>query len=160
MHKYFAFGEKLLCALVIITLMAGCSFFKNIFSPKEMKPPSVSLLRVEVAREWGWWFYSDGSLFERRWLLWIYVFSVLGPQIANQAGWITAEVGRQPWVVYGLLKTSDAVSKTITAGNVLTSLIMFTIIYILLFAVFLYTLNQKIKHGPDEVEAEFSKHLA
>jgi len=59
MHKYVAFGEKLLCALVIIILMAGCAFLKNIFSPQEMEPPSVKLIRVEVAREWGWWFYAQ-----------------------------------------------------------------------------------------------------
>lgn len=93
-----------------------------------------------------------GKLFECRPVLWLFVFSVLGPQIANQAGWFTAEIGRQPWIVYGLLRTSEALSKTVTANMVLTSLIMFTIIYVLLFVLFIFLLDRKIKHGPDDFE--------
>jgi cytochrome d ubiquinol oxidase subunit I len=88
------------------------------------------------------------KLFDKRWLLQIFVWSVLLPQIANQAGWFTAEMGRQPWVVYGLLKTSDALSKTVTANQVLFSLILFMVVYALLFILFLYLLNKKIKLGP------------
>ena len=65
-------------------------------------------------------------------------------------GWYTAEMGRQPWVVYGLLRTSDALSKAVTANQVLFSLIMFTLIYALLLVLFIYLLNKKIKHGPDD----------
>ncbi|MEM6377975.1 MAG: cytochrome ubiquinol oxidase subunit I, partial [Bacteroidota bacterium] len=72
------------------------------------------------------------------------------PQLANQFGWFAAEMGRQPWVVYGLLRTSDAFSKAVTANQVLTSLIMFMIIYSILFLLFVYLLNKKIKHGPDD----------
>jgi cytochrome d ubiquinol oxidase subunit I len=93
-----------------------------------------------------WW---SGKLFESKWLLRIFVWAVLGPQIANQLGWITAEVGRQPWIVYGLLRTSEGLSKAVKAHMVLTSLIMFTIIYTLLFVLFVFLLDQKIKHGPD-----------
>jgi len=89
-------------------------------------------------------------LFEKKWLLRIFVLSVLLPQIANQAGWFTAEMGRQPWVVYGLLKTSDALSKQVTANQIMFSLIMFTLVYALLFVLFLYLMNKKIKHGPAE----------
>ena len=60
---------------------------------------------------------------KRNGCLWIFVFSVLGPQIANQVGWITAEVGRQPWIVYGILKTSEGLSKAVEAGQVWFSLI-------------------------------------
>ncbi|MCC7377515.1 MAG: cytochrome ubiquinol oxidase subunit I [Verrucomicrobiales bacterium] len=84
------------------------------------------------------------------WLLRLFIVSVLGPQIANQVGWFTAEVGRQPWIVYGLLRTSDGLSRAVRAEHVLTSLILFTVIYALLFAVFVYLLHQKIVHGPDE----------
>jgi cytochrome d ubiquinol oxidase subunit I len=91
-------------------------------------------------------------LFRVRWLLWIFVFSVLGPQIANQAGWFAAEMGRQPWIVYGLLRTSEGLSAVVTAEAVLTSLILFAVIYLLLFAVFVYVLNDKIRHGPDEAD--------
>lgn len=89
------------------------------------------------------------KLFETRWLMRVFVFSVLLPQIANQVGWYTAEVGRQPWVVYGLLRTSDALSQAVKAEHVLASLVLFTFIYVMLFALFLYLLNKKIQHGPD-----------
>ena len=87
------------------------------------------------------------QLFKQRWLLWIFSFSVLLPQIANQVGWYSAEVGRQPWVVYGLLRTSDALSENVKAGQVLFSLILFTIVYTVLFALFIYLMNKKIQHG-------------
>lgn len=101
-----------------------------------------------------------GKLFEKRWLLWLMVFAVLGPQLANQFGWFAAEVGRQPWVVYGMLRTSDGLSATVGANAVLSSLIMFTLIYLLLFAVFVYLLNDKIKHGPDDADLEPHGKLA
>lgn len=82
------------------------------------------------------------------WLLRLFVVSVLGPQIANQAGWMVAEVGRQPWIVYNLMRTSEGVSRSVTSGAVVFSLILFTVVYILLFALFLYLLDAKIKHGP------------
>ncbi|MCX7868854.1 MAG: cytochrome ubiquinol oxidase subunit I [Terrimicrobiaceae bacterium] len=101
--------------------------------------------------------WVKGSLFEartpfQRGVLWLLVFSVLGPQIANQAGWFTAEIGRQPWIVYNLLKTSEGLSKVVTASHVLGSLIMFFLVYALLFALFLYLLTRKIQHGPDAGE--------
>jgi cytochrome d ubiquinol oxidase subunit I len=74
----------------------------------------------------------------------------LAPQIANQIGWITAEVGRQPWIVYNLMRTADAFSRNVPAGQVLASLIMFVGIYALLFVLFIYLLDNKIKHGPEE----------
>lgn len=91
-------------------------------------------------------------LFQHRWLLWILVFSVLGPQIANQAGWFAAEIGRQPWIVYGLLRTSDGLSAVVPAQAVLASLVLFILVYMLLFTVFVYLLNDKIQHGPDEAD--------
>jgi cytochrome d ubiquinol oxidase subunit I len=101
--------------------------------------------------------WARGTLFEtrtiwQRWFLWLLVLSVLGPQIANQAGWFTAEIGRQPWIVYDLLKTSQAVSKVVTSEHVLASLIMFGFVYALLFALFIYLLTRKIQHGPDSEE--------
>ena len=91
-------------------------------------------------------------LFSHRWLLGILVLSVMGPQLANQLGWFSAEVGRQPWIVYGLLRTSDALSQLVKANAVVASLIMFTFIYGLLLAVFLFLLNHKIQHGPDPAD--------
>jgi len=98
--------------------------------------------------------WMQGKLFESTWYLKILVPSVLLPQMANQLGWITAEVGRQPWIVYGLLKTSAGLSKAVTADMVLTSLIMFTLIYFMLLALFIFLLDQKIKHGPEGLMEE------
>jgi len=92
--------------------------------------------------------WKRGKLFEMRWLMLVFAWAVLLPQIANQAGWFAAEMGRQPWVVYGLLRTSDALSATVKAEQVIFSLILFLLVYTTLFALFLYLLNKKIKHGP------------
>ena len=88
------------------------------------------------------------KLFQTRWLMGIFVGAVLLPQIANQVGWYTAEVGRQPWVVYGHLRTSDALSQAVKAEHVLASLLLFTAVYVMLFLLFIYLLNHKIQHGP------------
>jgi cytochrome d ubiquinol oxidase subunit I len=116
----------------------------------------MSLIGLSLLALFLWW---RGLLFKQRWLMWIFVWAVILPQMANQLGWYSSEVGRQPWVVYGLLKTSDALSKAVTAGQVWFSLILFTFVYTLLFALFLYLMNKKIQHGPDgmEEEASFSK---
>ncbi|WP_109696516.1 cytochrome ubiquinol oxidase subunit I [Chitinophaga deserti] len=103
------------------------------------------------------------QLFNKKWLMTLFVWAVLLPQVANQAGWYAAEVGRQPWVVYGLLRTSDALSKDVKANQVMFSLILFTLVYALLFVLFIYLLNKKIQHGPamthneEEESDEFSK---
>jgi cytochrome d ubiquinol oxidase subunit I len=110
----------------------------------------MAMIGLSLVGLWAWW---RGTLFSTRWLLWLMVLSVLGPQVANQAGWFAAEVGRQPWIVYGLLRTSDGLSKAVNAGQVLSSLLLFGFIYALLFALFLYLLNEKIQHGPEEPEA-------
>jgi cytochrome d ubiquinol oxidase subunit I len=99
-------------------------------------------------------------LFQKRWMLWVLVFSALGPQIGNQLGWFAAEVGRQPWIVYGLLRTPEGLSAVVKANVVLTSLILFTVIYFLLFTVFIYLLNDKIRHGPDEADLTPAGKLA
>ena len=114
-----------------------------------------ALIGISLLGIFFWW---RGTLFEKKWMLWMFVFSVLGPQIANQVGWITAEVGRQPWIVYGILKTSEGLSKVVESGQVLFSLIMFTIIYLFLFVLFIYLLNEKIKHGPDDVDKLSSEY--
>jgi cytochrome bd ubiquinol oxidase subunit I len=110
----------------------------------------------------GFLYFRHGSLHERRWLLWILVFSVLLPQLANQLGWFAAEVGRQPWIVYGVMRTPEGLSDpaVVKANLILTSLILFTAIYFLLFAVFIYLLNDKIQHGPDERDLIPSGKLA
>jgi len=89
-----------------------------------------------------------------RWVLWLMVPSILYPQIANQAGWFTAEMGRQPWIVYRLLRTSQGLSDVVRAEQVLGSIIMFALIYMLLFVLFIYLMNRKIQHGPEMTQAE------
>ena len=98
-----------------------------------------------------WW---RGKLFETKWLMWIFSFSVILPQIANQAGWFAAEMGRQPWIVYGHLRTSEGFSQEVSANQILFSLILFFVVYSLLFVLFLYSLNKKIKHGPYEDKSQ------
>ncbi|MGE5797785.1 MAG: cytochrome ubiquinol oxidase subunit I [Ignavibacteria bacterium] len=137
--------------------------------PENMTPPvnivfqsyhlmvaiGMFLIFISTLGAFLWW---RKKLFDHKWLLWIFVFSVLGPQIANQVGWITAEVGRQPWIVYGLLKTSEALSKTVQAHQIVFSLILFAVIYLFLFILFIYLLNEKIQHGPDEPETIASEY--
>jgi len=102
-----------------------------------------------IALSWlGLWYWWRKRLFNTAWMLKAFVISVLGPQLANQLGWFSAEVGRQPYIVYNLLETKDGISKSVTAGEVITSLIMFGAIYLLLFVLFIYLLNEKIQHGP------------
>ncbi|GGE15959.1 cytochrome ubiquinol oxidase subunit I [Psychroflexus salis] len=104
------------------------------------------LIALSLFALWQW---KRGKLFEKKWLLWTFVFTALLPQLANQFGWFAAEMGRQPWVVYGLLRTSDALSKSVQANQVLFSLILFFVVYLILFLLFIYLMNKKIKSGPD-----------
>ncbi|MBF0364227.1 MAG: cytochrome ubiquinol oxidase subunit I [Oligoflexia bacterium] len=69
--------------------------------------------------------------------------------IANQLGWAAAEVGRQPWVVYNLLKTSDSVSVSVPASHILASIILFSVIYSLLFILWIFFLRLKVNKGPE-----------
>ena len=91
-----------------------------------------------------------GTLFEKRWLMWVFVAAVVLPYLANQAGWVACEVGRQPWVVYGLMRTADGVSRSVGVEPVLTSIVLFGIIYLALFFIWVFVLNEKIQHGPDD----------
>ncbi|MCE5229952.1 cytochrome ubiquinol oxidase subunit I [bacterium] len=94
-----------------------------------------------------------GTLFEQRWLMWIFVFAVAGPFIANEAGWIVAEIGRQPWIVYGLMRTATAASPAVGSAEIMFSLIMFSAVYAMLFMLFIYVLDRKIRGGPEPVES-------
>lgn len=105
----------------------------------------MTLIVLTVYASWLWW---RGKLFKKRWLMLVFVWAVLLPQIGNQVGWFTAEMGRQPWIVYGLLRTSEGLSKNVQAEQVLFSLVLFTLVYTMLFILFIYLLNKKIKHGP------------
>ncbi|MCZ7602541.1 MAG: cytochrome ubiquinol oxidase subunit I [Melioribacteraceae bacterium] len=142
----------------------------NAFRPQDRPPVNIVFQAYHIMVAIGFFliaisivsiiYWKRKKLFETKWLLWILVFSVLGPQIANQIGWIAAEVGRQPWIVYGLLRTADALSKVVEANQVIFSLILFFVIYSLLFVLFIYLLNEKIQHGPeqpDTIASEYEK---
>ncbi|MFV0341122.1 MAG: cytochrome ubiquinol oxidase subunit I [Parachlamydiaceae bacterium] len=99
-----------------------------------------------------------GTLWSKNDVLTALVVSVLYPQIANQAGWVSAEMGRYPWIVQDLLRISDGLSKSVTANQVLSSLILFGIVYFALFILFVYLLNEKFKHGPSDQDLSSPYH--
>jgi len=130
----------------------------------------VGFIALSLTACFFWWL---GSLFRQRWLLWIFVFAVLGAVAANQAGWVAAEVGRQPWIVHPpvprdaqgelvlgpegvveydtsqALRTTDGVSRAVEAEQVAASLVLFGLIYLMLGAVWIFLLNEKIQKGPE-----------
>jgi cytochrome bd ubiquinol oxidase subunit I len=89
------------------------------------------------------------SLFEAHWMLWILLLTLPFPYIANTAGWMTAELGRQPWLVYGLMRTADGYSRTVSAGNGMFTLIGFMGMYLVLGILFLFLVKREIAHGPE-----------
>jgi cytochrome d ubiquinol oxidase subunit I len=90
-----------------------------------------------------------GRLFDSRWFLWIVMLAVPFPYIANTAGWMTAEVGRQPWLVYGLMRTADGPSRYVNAGNGLFTLLGYMGLYGVLAMVFLFLVCRELGHGPE-----------
>jgi len=89
-----------------------------------------------------------GRLFHARWMLWVLMLAVPFPYIANTAGWLTAELGRQPWLVYGLMRTEEGYSRTVSAGNGLFTLLGFMGMYTVLGILFLFLVGREIEHGP------------
>jgi cytochrome d ubiquinol oxidase subunit I len=98
-----------------------------------------------VIATWRLW---RGTLFSARGTLWALMLALPFPFIANTAGWMTAELGRQPWVIYGLMRTADANSSQVTAGNVLFTLIGFAGMYALLSVLYLFLMAREISLGP------------
>lgn len=90
-----------------------------------------------------------GKLFQSKWMLWVLLLSFPFPYIANTAGWITAEVGRQPWLVFGLLRTEHGASPGISAGNGLFTLLGFMGMYLVMGILFLFLVRRELEHGPD-----------
>jgi cytochrome bd ubiquinol oxidase subunit I len=88
------------------------------------------------------------KLFQSRWMLWVLMLSFPFPYIANTAGWMTAELGRQPWLVYGLMRTGQGFSPTVSSGNGLFTLIGFTGMYFVMGILFLFLIWREIEHGP------------
>jgi cytochrome bd ubiquinol oxidase subunit I len=91
---------------------------------------------------------ARGKLFDARWMLWILLLSLPFPYIANTAGWMTAELGRQPWLVYGLMRTADGDSKLVSAGNGMFTLLGFMGMYLVMGILFLFLIHREIERGP------------
>jgi cytochrome d ubiquinol oxidase subunit I len=140
------------------------------FAPEDRPPINIvfqtyhAMVAIGMALillSWGglalWW---RGKLFCMQWVLKVFVLAVLGPHLANQLGWLSAEIGRQPWIVYGLLRTRDGLSKVVTSGELITSMVLFSLVYLLLFVLFIYLLNDKIQHGPATEDLNVAGHRA
>jgi len=97
------------------------------------------------------WLLRAGRLYTTRSWLWVLMLSLPFPFIANTAGWITAELGRQPWLIYGVMRTSEGPSFNVSAGNTLFTLIGFMGMYTLLAILFLFITHREIDHGPEVV---------
>jgi len=91
-------------------------------------------------------------LYQSRWMLWILMLAIPLPFIANTAGWMTAELGRQPWIIYGLLRTSEGVSSNVSSGNVLFTLIGFTGLYMIMGLLYFVLMIREVAHGPEAEE--------
>ena len=96
------------------------------------------------------------KLFTTRWLLWVLMLSFPFPYIANTAGWMTAELGRQPWLVYGLLRTDQGYSANVSAGNGLFTLLGFMGMYTVLSILFIILMWREVSHGPEFLERKAS----
>jgi cytochrome bd ubiquinol oxidase subunit I len=96
-----------------------------------------------------WW---RGALWRSRGMQWILLLAFPLPYIANTAGWMTAEIGRQPWLVYGLMRTAMGYSKTVSAGNGWFTLLGFMGMYTILSILFIFLVQREIGHGPDPAE--------
>jgi cytochrome d ubiquinol oxidase subunit I len=96
------------------------------------------------------WLGRRQTLERERALLWALMLAFPFPYIATTAGWMTAELGRQPWLVYGLFRTVQGYSKSVSSGNTLFTLIGFTGLYFVLGLMFLYLVGRELAHGPEE----------
>jgi cytochrome d ubiquinol oxidase subunit I len=98
-------------------------------------------------------FLWRGWLFSNQALLWTLMLVIPFPYIATTAGWMTAELGRQTWLIYGLMRTVDGVSPRVSAGNGLFSLLGFMGLYMVLGILFLFLVAREIEHGPEEPDS-------
>jgi cytochrome d ubiquinol oxidase subunit I len=96
----------------------------------------------------AWLLLWRGKLFDAKWMLWILMLAAPFPYIANTAGWMTAELGRQPWLVYGLMRTADGYSRLVSSGNGMFTLLGFMGIYMVLGILGLFLIKREIEHGP------------
>lgn len=108
----------------------------------------------------GLYFLKNQRFEQKKWFLKALLWSIPLPYIANTTGWFIAETGRQPWIVYGLQKTASGVSTVVPAGQVLTTLIVFTLIYGVIAVADIYLLVKFVKKSPDVIESEPAENVA
>ncbi len=136
--------------------------------PPDQRPTALPLLfyAYHIMAGLGTWFVLlmvvsafllwRKKLFTARWALWALLLSFPLPYIANTAGWMTAELGRQPWIIYGLMRTSEGYSNTVSASNGLFTLLGFMGLYTLLVLLFTVLIYREISEGsePKAIDAQ------
>jgi cytochrome d ubiquinol oxidase subunit I len=132
--------------------------------PREERPPVAPVFfgfRIMVAMwgvmlaltGWAWWLAARGRLYRSTRFLRAATWAIPAGYVAVTAGWVTTEVGRQPYVVYGHLRTADAVTPTITGGDVLASLVAYVVVYAVVFGAGVYYLVRVVQRGlPEQLE--------
>ena len=138
--------------------------------PKENWPDNVPLLYYSyhimvglgtifiAALAFSAWQLRRGRLYESRPSLWLLMLLLPFPFIANTAGWITAELGRQPWLIYGLMRTSDGPSTNVSSGNTLFTLLGFMGLYALLAILYLFLTHREVEQGPAGLRGSEREH--
>ena len=107
----------------------------------------------------GLWLTRKQQVLKIKWLLWVLVFAIALPYLANSTGWMLTEVGRQPWIVFGLMRIDQALSPNVTVAELLITLIGFTAVYGALAAADVYLLQKYARTSvdgtsvPDEAES-------
>jgi cytochrome d ubiquinol oxidase subunit I len=135
----------------------------NEFPPDERPPVGITFTAFHLMvilgmyfifiMAWGCFKMWRKKMWTSRVLLWHFVLSIPLPIVACELGWIVAEVGRQPWVVYKILRTADAASITVSAGEIVISMLTFGSIYALLGILYVYLIVREMKQGPEEAAA-------
>ncbi len=138
---------------------------RNDFKKELLPPLMIPFFSYRVMVGLGFYFvlisligivlYRKDIIVETKLYLRVLLFGIPLPIIANEMGWIAAEVGRQPWIVYHELKTADAISTVVSAGEILFSLILFSSLYIVLFSLFIFLIQKKMKKGPETVSESY-----
>jgi cytochrome d ubiquinol oxidase subunit I len=103
-------------------------------------------IAIMLLAAWKLW---KGTLYDSRGMLWVLMLSLPFPYIANTAGWMTAEFGRQPWLIYGLMRTQAGISPQVSSGNVWFTLLGFMGMYTVLAILFLFLVYRVIEKGPE-----------
>ncbi len=155
-------------ALSLLTNGDTTSEYKGLKDfPKEEWPPVLATFASfhTMVGLWGIFFafvlvgvilYRRKTVYDNALYLKAAIVMIPLPFLANEFGWMVAEIGRQPWIVYKMLKTRDAISLTVSAGEILFSIILFGLIYALLFALWMFLLRKEIVKGP-KIDEESGK---